>query len=144
VYFDSAYIAKCYVNEPDSAAADKLARRAPKLYSSVLAIAEVHCVFHRHVREGLMTPKASRDLARLFLGHADAGYWNFIPAGEQLLRRTAAIVIAFAPGLFLRAADAVHLTSAMELGEGEIWTSDRHMLAAAPRFGLGGRSVQEP
>jgi hypothetical protein len=32
----------------------------------------------------------------------------------------------------------------MELGEGEIWTSDRRMLAAAPHFGLVGRSVQEP
>jgi predicted nucleic acid-binding protein len=143
VYFDSAYIAKCYVNEPDSAATEKLARGAPRLYSS-LAIAEVHCVFHRQVHEGLMTPKASRHLARLFVRHADDGYWNFIPAGEPLLRRTAAMVIAFAPGLFLRAADAVHLTTAMEPGEGEIWTSDRHMLAAAPHFGLVGRSVQGP
>ncbi len=141
MYFDSAYIAKCYVDEPDSPAAVKLARGAPKLYSSVLAIAEIHCVFHRHVREGLMTPEASRDLGRLFLRHADEGYWNFIPAGEPLLRRAAAMVIASAPGLFLRTIDAVHLTTAMELGEGEIWTNDRHMLAAAPHFGLKGRSL---
>lgn len=141
MYFDSAYIAKCYVNEPDSAAVEKLARSARVLYSSVVAVAEVHCVFHRHVREGLITPKKSRDLGELFLRHADAGYWNFIPASEPLLRRTAAIVIASAPALFLRSADAIHLTTAMELGEGEIWTTDRHMIAAAPRFGLLAKSV---
>lgn len=141
MYFDSAYIAKCYVNEPDSAAVEKLARSARVLYSSVVAVAEVHCVFHRHVREGLITPKMSRDLGELFLRHADEGYWNFIPASEPLLRRTAAIVIASAPALFLRSADAIHLTTAMDLGEGEIWTNDRHMIAAAPKFGLLAKCV---
>jgi hypothetical protein len=37
--------------------------------------------------------------------------------------------------------DAVHLATAVEIGEVEIWTADRHMLAAAPQFGLAGRSV---
>jgi hypothetical protein len=33
------------------------------------------------------------------------------------------------------------LTTARDAGELEIWTNDRHMLAAAPHFGLKGRSV---
>jgi predicted nucleic acid-binding protein len=119
----------------------KLAKSAGKLHSSVLAIAEVHCVFHRQVREGTLSAKSARERAHAFLEDAEDGLWNFIPASEPLLRRTAAIVIASSPGLFLRTADAIHLMTAMELGEGEIWTSDRHMLAAAPKFGLVGRSV---
>ena len=43
--------------------------------------------------------------------------------------------------IFLRTADAVHLATAQELGERDVWTNDRHMLAAAPYFGLTGRSV---
>jgi len=43
--------------------------------------------------------------------------------------------------LFLRTADAVHLMTAYEIGEREVWTNDRHMLAAAAYFGLTGRSV---
>lgn len=43
--------------------------------------------------------------------------------------------------IFLRTADAVHLTTAQELGERDVWTNDRHVLAAAPYFGLTGRSV---
>jgi len=67
--------------------------------------------------------------------------WNFIPVTGALLRRAGLIVLASPPNIFLRAADAVHLTTAKELGEKEVWTSDRHMLAAASHFGLIGRSV---
>ena len=38
--------------------------------------------------------------------------------------------------VFLRAADALHLTCAAEEGCTAIHTSDRHMTAAAPAFGL--------
>jgi hypothetical protein len=49
--------------------------------------------------------------------------------------------VASAPaGIFLRAGDAVHLTTAQDMRAPEIRTSDRHMLAAA-HFGLVGRSV---
>lgn len=44
-------------------------------------------------------------------------------------------------GIFLRAEDAVHLTTAQDLGEADLWTNDRHLLAAASHFGLIGRSV---
>jgi hypothetical protein len=38
-------------------------------------------------------------------------------------------------------ADAVHLATAYEIGEIDIWTNDHHKLAAASWFGLTGRSV---
>ncbi len=104
-------------------------------------MAELHCVFHRKLRGQSVTPEAVRELAVLFLDHVRAGWWNLIPAGEPLLRRAGTLVIPAPPNLFLRTADAVHLTTAMELGEGEVWTSDRHMLAAAAHFGLTGRRV---
>ncbi|MBZ5727663.1 MAG: hypothetical protein LAP87_22025 [Acidobacteriia bacterium] len=37
--------------------------------------------------------------------------------------------------------DAAHLATAQEMGEREIWTSDRHLLAAASHFGLEGRTA---
>jgi predicted nucleic acid-binding protein len=43
--------------------------------------------------------------------------------------------------VYLRTGDALHLTTAMDFGESEIWTSDRHLLAAAGHFGLTGRSA---
>jgi predicted nucleic acid-binding protein len=141
VYLDTAYIVKYYLNEPKSTAVRALIKDASVVYSSLWALAEVQCVFHRQMREGAITANAAIDLARLFLEHAAERLWNFIPVSEALLRRAGTSVISAPPGLFLRTADAVHLTTAKDLGEREVWTSDRHMLSAAPQFGLIGRSV---
>ena len=49
-------------------------------------------------------------------------------------------MLAAPQDLFLRTADAVHLTTAQEVSQRHVWTNDRHMLAAAGYFGLVGRS----
>jgi len=66
--------------------------------------------------------------------------WKLIPVHEALLRATSLLMVSAPPDLFIRTADAVHLTTAQQIGESEVWTNDRHMLAAAPYFGLRGRS----
>ena len=54
--------------------------------------------------------------------------------GESLTR-------ALPAAAYLRAGDAIHLVSAGGAGFTEIWTSDRHLLAAAAYFGIEGRRV---
>jgi predicted nucleic acid-binding protein len=141
MYLDSAYIAKFYVNESDSAAVRSVVRHAQSLVSSAWALAEVACVFHRHLREGSLDANQTQELLDAFLEHIDAGIWILTPVTEQLLRRMSSLVKAAPSTVYLRAGDAVHLTTAREAGESEIWTSDRHLLAAAPHFGLTGRKA---
>ena len=93
------------------------------------------------MREGSLTPMDARELSTRFSEHIREGLWNLIPVNEALLRRTSALIVSAPPDLFVRTADAVHLATAHEAGEREVWTSDRHMLAAASYFGLTGRSV---
>jgi len=76
-----------------------------------------------------------------FSEHREAGLWNLIPVNDALRRRTSALMVSAPRDLFLRTADAVHLTTALQIGERDVWTNDRHMLAAAACFGLTGRSV---
>lgn len=132
---------KFYLTEADSVPVRELVRGADKIHSSVWALAEFHAVLHRRVREGTACAEDAAALAALFLEHARDGLWNFIPVNGALLRRTGNLMIAAPRDIFLRTADAVHLATAQELGERDVWTSDRHMLAAAPYFGLTGRSV---
>ena len=141
MYLDSAYIAKYYVNEPDAAAVRALIRSAPHICTSAWAVVEVTCVFRRHVREGALDAAHGRRLIDDFRDHVDENRWNFVPVTDALLRRTATLVRGLPPSIPLRAGDAIHLTTAREVGEPEIWTNDRLLLAAAAHFGLAGRSV---
>lgn len=98
-------------------------------------------MLHRRLREGESSHSEIQDLATRFSQHTEDGLWNFIPVNEALLRRTSALMLSAPRDLFLRTADAVHLTTAQELGERDVWTNNRQMLAAASYFGLAGRSV---
>ena len=62
LYFDTAYIAKRYLHEPDGARVWKLAARAAGLYSSALCMAEMACVFQRLARESRITPDEAAEM----------------------------------------------------------------------------------
>lgn len=141
MYLDSAYIAKYYVNEPDATAVRSLIRKADYICSSAWALVEVTCVFHRHVREGSLTQAEGHELIDLFRTHVESRVWNLVPVNDALLRTTATLVRGLPKTIPLRAGDAIHLATALNVGEGEIWTNDRHLLAAAGHFGVAGRSV---
>jgi uncharacterized protein len=141
VYFDTCYLAKFYFNEPESRRVRDLVRTADAIYSSLWAWAEFHAVLHRRVREGVCSRRDARELAARFAGHTEDGLWRLVPVSDSLLRRTSVLMLSAPRDLFLRTADAVHLTTAQEAGEREVWTNDRHMLRAAGYFGLEGRSI---
>jgi predicted nucleic acid-binding protein len=141
MYLDSAYIAKYYVNEQDAAAVRKLIRRASHIRSSSWALVEVTCVFKRHVREGSLTVVQGQELINLFRSHAEADLWNLIPISVALLRSTATLIRGLPPNVPLRAGDSIHVATALDAGESEIWTNDRQLLAAATHVGLIRRSV---
>jgi predicted nucleic acid-binding protein len=141
MYLDSAYIAKYYLNEFDAEAVRGLILGADSLVSSEWSLLEVTCAFHRHLRESHLTAAQYRELSKAFRKHVEDGLWTLIPINGRLLARVGAALDSLSPRVFLRSGDAVQLVSAQEVGESEIWTNDRRMLAAAPYFGLVGRSA---
>lgn len=141
MYLDTSYIAKFYFNEPDSPRVRELVQTADTIHSSLWALAEFHGVIHRRLREGSLSPIDAHEISSRFYEHVQEGLWTLIPVHDALLRRTSALIVSAPSDLFIRTADAVHLTTAREAGEREVWTNDRHMLASAAYFGLTGRSV---
>jgi predicted nucleic acid-binding protein len=141
LYFDTAYLAKCYWNEPDGKLVRTLAQEADGLFSSAICIAEMACLAHRKVREGPVSEADATIRQNLFLDDLKTGVITATPVTERLLRRVETATRALPLSCFLRTFDALHLVTAADTGFDEIWTNDRHMLAAAPHFGLTGRSI---
>ena len=141
LYLDSAYVAKCYLNDADAEKVRALVQKADSLCSSAWCLAEIACAFHRRVRERSLTPQQGLQLRRLFFEHVSQGVWSLLPVTEAVLRGVDASVDLLPADVFLRAGDAVHLVSAQMAGFSEIWSNDRHLFRAARYFGLAGRSV---
>lgn len=141
LYFDTAYLAKCYWNEPDGRAVRAMARNADEICSSAVCIAEIACLAHRKVREAGVTASDASRRRELFLDDLKTGVISVIPVTERILLRVESVTRSLPDSCYLRSLDALHLVTAAESGFGEVWTNDRHMLAAAPFFGLTGRSV---
>jgi predicted nucleic acid-binding protein len=141
LYFDTAYIAKCYLNEPDGAQVRALAKSAAGLFSSAWSIAELACVFHRQLREGAATPRQMQQIRAAFAQDIQDRVWLLLPVTPAVLSDVQASVARLPRTVYVRAGDAIHLATAREAGFSEVWTNDRHLLAAAPHFHLQGRSV---
>lgn len=141
LYFDSAYIAKCYLPEAGHGEVCALATRAGRICSAAIARLEVVAVFHRKLREHAISAAVHRELHRQFTEDISRGVWHLLPATDSLLAKAQTSFETLPPAVFLRSADCLHLTSARDAGFAEIYSNDRHLLAAAPRFGLKGIDV---
>jgi len=99
------------------------------------------CLAHRKIREGPVNRVDAGIRQNLFLDDLNSGVITPVPVTERLLRRVETAARALPDTCYLQTCDALHLVTAADLGLGEIWTNDRHMLATATHFGLRGRSV---
>ena len=141
IYFDSAYIAKFYLTEPDSARVKALTAADGQVCCSVVGRVEVAQVFHRKFREEQIHREEARALFDQFDADCAAGLWTWIPLTPELVIEAAAAFRGLAPELALRTADAIHLASAKQHGLRAVFTNDSRMLAAAGAFRLSGKSV---
>jgi predicted nucleic acid-binding protein len=141
LYFDTAYVAKCYLNEPGGGQVRLLASSASGLYSSGWCIPEMACVIHRNFREGRLDADEADAIRNRFRDDVRNGVWSLLPVTERLLVRAELFTTKLAASVYIRAGDLVHLVTAEEAGFTEIWTNDRHLATAAQYNGLTARAV---
>ncbi len=141
IYFDAAYIAKCYLNEPGADRVRAVAHGADGLASCELARLEFASILKRHVRERHVTRREMTAIVKEFKEDERNGVWRWFGVTSELLEKARNAVLHIPGTTFLRSGDALHLACAEEHGFQEVYTNDRHMLHAARHFNLTGVNV---
>jgi predicted nucleic acid-binding protein len=136
IYFDSCYIAKLYLMEPDSPRVRARAETSDGLACCATGRGEVIATLHRHFREGQLTQRQFRLLAAQVEADLEAGLWTALPVTSAVVEAQTHRMVMLPADVFLRAGDALHLACAAEAGLPEVYSSDRHLVAAAPHFEL--------
>jgi predicted nucleic acid-binding protein len=138
VYFDSALLAKFYLNEPGRDAVRDVARKAGIVVTSGIAVAEVSAAFHRKLCEDAVDPDVFKALHGQFQYDLANGLWRLIAPTEALLEQVRILFAGLGRSVFLRSLDALHLATAKAERFERIYSNDRHLLAACGTVGLEG------
>ena len=141
IYFDAAYIAKCYLNEPGADRVREVAYRAEGLASCELARLEFASILKRHVRERHVTRREMAAILKDFEDDEQNGVWQWFGVTSALVEKARLVVLGIPSTVFLRSGDALHLACAEEHGFQEVYTNDQHMLKAARHFHLTGVNI---
>jgi predicted nucleic acid-binding protein len=137
-YFDSALVAKFYLNEPGRDAVRRVATTAGLVVTSGIAIAEVSAAFHRKFREGAVDRTVFKGLQGQFAYDVEHGLWKFVGPTEALLHEVQALFLKLDKSVFLRSLDAVHLVTARAEHFDQIYSNDKHLLRACASIDLKG------
>jgi len=141
MYFDTAYVAKLYVVEPDSGPVRELAHSTSEIVSSAHGRVELAYMFHRKLRERAIDRSDFQHYWAQVEVDERAGLLRWLMLNEATLHACARSALTLPLSNFVRAADALHLTCAKEHGFRTIHSNDQHLLAAAKHFGLKGKNV---
>ena len=141
IYLDTCYLLKCYLTEHGSTEVRELTQASDGLASCTLARIEFAAAVHRHRREGKLKESDAAQVLDDFEADQEAGLWHWFGLTQSLMESTYSRYRFLDSGLFVRTNDALHLTCAQENGFREIYSNDRHVLAAASAFSLQGVDV---
>ena len=137
-YFDSALVAKFYLNEPGRDRVRRTAAKAGKVVTSGVAVAEVTAAFHRKLREGAVDRTVFRALMGQFQHDLQGGLWTLIAPTEALMEDVQGLFLRLDKSVYLRSLDALHLITAKAERFDCVYSNDRHVLRACPSLGMKG------
>ena len=141
IYFDTAYLLKCYVKEAGWQEVRALAGRHEWVACSAYGRMELHAALHRKLREGEVTEGQLTTIFRQLELDESEQLWNWLSLTRSIMVSVADGFRTLPESLFVRTADATHLVTARTNDFREIYSSDTHLLSAAPHFGLEGKNI---
>jgi predicted nucleic acid-binding protein len=140
LYFDTSYLVRLYLDDTGFESVRALAAQG-EIASCWHAQAEILCALHRSLREGRLDADQYRIQRAQFQSDQTDGAYRWLPLNDRILASPDRILANAPSSAYLRAADGLHLACAAEAGCTDVYSNDRHLLAAAPLFGLRGVNV---
>lgn len=137
-YWDAAYIAKFYLDEPESDRIRAFAEAEGEASCSRFGYLETVSVFHRKMREGAFRQADLRELCDQLEADGEAGLWNWLPVSTAAIQLAAETFRSLPKGVTLRAGDALHLATARVNEIPKVFSNDVRLLAAARYFEVSG------
>ena len=101
IYFDVAYIAKCYLNEPGADRVRNVAYGADGLASCEWARLEFASILKRHVRERHITRREITPILKHFEEDVQNGVWHWFGVTSDLLEKARQAVLDLPTTVFL-------------------------------------------
>jgi predicted nucleic acid-binding protein len=141
IYFDAAYIAKCYLNEPGADRVRQVAYGADGFRSCEVARVEFASIVKRHLRERHITRREAPDVLKEFEQDERDAVWHWFGVTSALIEAARDTVLRVPSQVFVRTGDALHLTCPHEHGFKDVYTNDSHVLKAAKYFRVTGGNV---
>ena len=140
-YLDTSYLLKIYACEHGSTDVAAWMHGRSHFVCAQHGRLEVLTGLKRHQREGRIDARGFRQMFVQLEADEKKRLIEWLPVTSSLIEAACRATAALPPAVFLRAADALHLACASDAGLKEIYSHDRHLLAAAPHFGLRGIDV---
>jgi len=135
-YVDTSFLTSLYISDAHSSAARARVASAPPLWFSPLHHAEWEHVIGQHLFRGeISLSEAQRVTARLE-EHRSAGRWISVPIPEQAFDVCRELARKYAPKLWMRTLDTLHVACALELKADRFWTFDERQAKLAKAQGL--------
>ncbi len=142
IYLDSSYLVKLYLHEHGSEEVEAwLSSQTGQVVCCLHGRLELIAALKRQQREDKLTEAQLRATVKRLEQEEKAGVIRWLPIDSILMESACARMQRFPPSVFLRAADALHLACAADAGLKQVYSHDRHLLAAAPHFGLKGLDI---
>jgi hypothetical protein len=130
VFLDASALTKSYIPEPGTAEVTARCAEAEEVILSVIAVPEVASAFNRIRREGRLSDDHYRSLKQQLAQDAE---------NATVLELTESVVdgaIRCLERSPLRASDAIHIASALEIAPDLFLSGDRRQCEAATAMGL--------
>jgi len=141
LYFDSNYLFRLYSTEAGYEQVQALADQSDGIATTWWARAEFASILLRKRREAAFSPQAAEETRLQFEDDLTTGVVTLLAVDDAVMRHLETTLHTAPASTFLRAADALHLACAAHHGFTEVYSRDRHFLAAAALFGLRGINI---